>query len=102
MEAFNIKIQVVQQPLTLTILPVNPTLFKIIYFGAVLGGVRKQSGEQGWEAVAMEELTAGDLPFYQHDPNADHENLELTGPTIQQIGQEIEKEQIASAENEEA
>jgi len=102
MEAFNIKIQVGNSPLTLTILPVDATLFKVIYFGAVLGAVRKQDDTDCWQAVPVEELTAGDLPFYQHDPNADHEKLELTSPTIHQIGQEIEKEQISSPENEKA
>ena len=102
MEAFNIKIQVGNSPLTLTILPVDATLFKVIYFGAVLGAVRKQDDTDRWQAVPVEELTAGDLPFYQHDPNADHEKLELTSPTIHQIGQEIEKEQISSPENEKA
>lgn len=102
MEAFNIKIQVQERTLTLTILPVDSTLFKVIYFGAVLGALRKETEENTWQAVPMEELTAGDLPFYQHDPNADHEELELTRTTIQQIGLEIESEQIASPENEEA
>lgn len=101
MEAFNIKIQVEGSPLTLTILPVDSTLFKVIYFGAILGVVRKQS-KDNWVAVQMEELTAGDLPFYQHDPKADHEELELTSSTIHKIGVEIEKEQITTSENEEA
>ena len=100
MEAFNIKIQVEDGPLTLTILPLESTLFKVIYFGAVLGAVRKEAGKNSWMSVPVEELTAGDLPFYQHDPNADHEELQLNPPTIQQIGEEIEKEQISAPENE--
>lgn len=102
MEAFNVKIQVEDRPLTLTILPLDASSFKVIYFGAVLGAVRKDSQKNSWLAIPMEELTAGDLPFYQHDPNADHENLELTPATIHQIGEEIEKEQISAPENEKA
>jgi hypothetical protein len=90
MDPFNIKIEVADEAITLTILPVDNTLYKVVYYGAILGAVRKQNKEETWEALPIEELTAGDLPFYRKEDNTDHQELELDPATIAQIGKEIE------------
>lgn len=91
MEPFNIKIEQADQFVTLTILPVNTELFKIVYFGGILCGIRKESNQQNWEAVSAEDLPAGDLPFYQKDDKLDHQPIELDSSTLLQIGQAIEE-----------
>ncbi|MDB5020681.1 MAG: hypothetical protein JWQ28_1808 [Pedobacter sp.] len=92
MDPFNIKILIKDQPLTLTILPVDKELFKVVYFGSILGAVRKETNGAAWRGVPAEELTAGDLPFHQKDESNDNPNLELDAKTIEQIGQAIETE----------
>lgn len=90
MEPFNIKIQIADQTTTLTILPVNTDLFKVVFYGGILAGVRKTTDQNNWEAVPIEELIAGDLPFYSKDGHVDHQEIELNSNTINQIGQAID------------
>jgi hypothetical protein len=88
MEPFNIKIGYEDADVTLTILPIAEHQYKVIYFGAVLGAVQYLTG--GWESIPVEELEAGDLPYYQHDSNSDKANLILNESTVDEIGEKIE------------
>jgi hypothetical protein len=91
MDPFNIKIEIADQTVTLTILPVNSELYKIVYYGGILGAIRKEGIQSTWEAVPIEELTAGDLPNYQKSSNSDHQEVNLDASTIKQIGEAIEQ-----------
>lgn len=88
MNVFNVKIGYGQNEITLTILPAEG-LYKVIYYGGVLGAVRLESDQETWEKVPDDELEAGDLPFYQHDLTADRLDVVLDEPTVQRIGEEI-------------
>lgn len=88
MEPFNIKIGYGANEVTLTILPIGDQQFKVIYYAAVLGGVKYVV--DCWEAIAPEDLEAGDLPFYHHDVNSGNVNIVLNDATVDEIGAEIE------------
>lgn len=90
MEPFNIKISFSGQTATLTILPADQGLYKIVYYGAVMGAVRASENGQKWTLVAEEELVAGDLPFYQAAPDSDRVNIRLDDTTVRLIVQEIQ------------
>jgi hypothetical protein len=100
MDPFNIKITLAEQAITLTILPVNTEMYKVVYFGGILGVIRRQSDQYSWESVPTEELLAGDLPFYQRTLNSDHQLVELDARTIEQIGQAINQEQSLQPKSE--
>lgn len=89
MEVFNIKIGYGANEITLTILPAEEGMYKVIYFGGILGAIRLDSHQEDWELVPEEELPAGDLPMYQHDMRADRLDVVLDEITIQRIGEEI-------------
>jgi hypothetical protein len=89
MEPFNIRINSGSKPTTLTILPIEETAdYKVIYNGAVLGGVRRSGSE--WTAIPDEEITAGDLPLYAAKYGEDSADIKLGEETVNTIGKEIE------------
>jgi hypothetical protein len=90
MEPFNIKLPVSGQTATLTILPAGQGLYKIVYYGAVMGAVRAPEAGKDWMLVPEEELVAGDLPFYQAAPDSDRVNVRLDEATVRTIGAEIQ------------
>jgi hypothetical protein len=90
MEPFNIKLSVSGQTATLTILPADLGLFKIVYYGAVMGAVRAPEDGKDWTLVPEEELVAGDLPFYQATLDSDRVNVRLDDVTVKTIGAEIQ------------
>jgi hypothetical protein len=92
MEPFNIRIPVENQQLTITILPADENVYKVVYYGAILGAIRREPVEQTWLIVPMEELTAGDLPFYQKGLHSDRLDFDLDAETIEVIGTAIETE----------
>ena len=87
-EVFNIKIEVESLEITLTILPVE-AYYKVIYYGGELGAIRLTADQSAWEKVPDEEVEAGDLPLYKHDPTADRLDIVLDENTIPLIGEEI-------------
>jgi len=89
MEVFNIRIGFGENELTLTILPTEEGYYKVIYFGGILGAVRLDDEQHGWEKVPDEEIEAGDLPFYKHDLKGDRLDIVLDEQTVQRIGEEI-------------
>jgi len=93
MEVFNIKIGFGEKEQTLTILPSDGGQYKVIYYGGIIGAVRREDDHDGWEKVPDEELEAGDLPFYRHDLYGDRLNIVLDSATVQQIGEEIHNEE---------
>jgi hypothetical protein len=92
MDPFNVKISVADETVTLTVLPVDECLYKVVYYGAILGAVRNVPESALWEVVPPQELTAGDLPFYQEDPNTRRASVVLDCETAAEIGDAIEKE----------
>lgn len=88
MEPFNIRIGYGAKEVSLTILPIGDQQFKVIYYGAILGGLKYAA--DCWEAIAPEALEAGDLPFYHHNVNSGNVNVILNDATIDEIGAEIE------------
>jgi hypothetical protein len=89
MDVFNIKIGFGQNELTLTVLPNEEGIFKIIYYGGVLGAIRLEADNETWEKVPDDELEAGDLPFYRHNLTTDRLDIVLDQPTVERIGEEI-------------
>ncbi len=87
MESFNIKISYGTNEVTLTILPTDNDYYKVIYYGGVLGAVCFDGND--WEAVAPENLEAGDLPFYEPGRPGERIEIELTDHVIDRIGWEI-------------
>lgn len=91
MEPFNIKISPKRQIVTLTILP-EALYFKIIYYGAIVGAVKKVAND--WVAIPTDDIEPGDLPLYEYKQSniAEQPNFELSLRLIRQIGKEIEYE----------
>jgi hypothetical protein len=89
MGVFNIKIELGEDEVTLTILPAEEGYYKVIYFGGILGAIRPATGSKGWEKLPDEELEAGDLPVYKNDPADDRLDVTLDVPTVQLIGEQI-------------
>ena len=89
MDPFNIKVSYQDQVVSLTILP-ETAYYKIIYYGAIVGAVRKVASD--WKAVPAEEIAPGDLPLYDYKQSntAEQPNFKLDNTTIIQIGKEIE------------
>jgi hypothetical protein len=88
MDPFNIKIKYGTQEVTLTILPTEEEYYKVIYYGAILGAVCFD-GEH-WDQVPLEQIAAGDLPFYEPGSNGDRVEIEMTDYVIDRIGEEID------------
>lgn len=91
MSAFNIKIRYGSNEVTLTILPLEEHLYKIIYYGGILGAVKKNHLE--WDLVPKEDLEAGDLPPYESGSINDRIEIELTDQLADRIGEEIDLHQ---------
>ena len=87
MEPFNIKIKYHSNEITLTILPAENNIFKIIYFGGILGAV--QLDHEEWYFRPIEEIEAGSLPYYTPGKEGSHIEIELTEFVVEQIGAEI-------------
>lgn len=87
-EAFNIKVGYGEKEVTLTILPHEEGYYKVIYFGGIMGGVYCRDGD--WELMGIEEIEAGDLPFYIPDLKGERLEVLLDEITVDAIGNEIE------------
>ncbi|RZK76789.1 MAG: hypothetical protein EOO92_14040 [Pedobacter sp.] len=87
MEPFNVKIGYGSNEVTLTILPAGENYYKVIYYGAIIGAVKYDI--DSWELVPLEEVEAGDLPFYRHDVNSGKVNVVMNEATADEIGEEI-------------
>jgi len=88
MEPFNIRINVQGEDVTLTILPYQSNAFKVIYYGGILGAVKRN--RRHWEIIAAEEVPAGELPLFE--PHRQHEEieLELSGELAISVGKAID------------
>lgn len=89
MEPFNIKVGFGDNEVTLTILPTDKGYYKVIYYGAVLGAVRLDSGDC-WELVPQDALEAGDLPPYEPDLHGSRLEFVFDEIAAEHIGEEIE------------
>jgi hypothetical protein len=99
MEPFNIKLPVSGQTATLTILTADQGLYKIVYYGGIMGALRApEEDAQEWTLVPKEELVAGDLPFYQATSDPDRLNILLDETTVRLIGQEIQNAILTGTE----
>ncbi|HKG05019.1 MAG TPA: hypothetical protein VKB19_01100 [Pedobacter sp.] len=91
MEAFNIKITYGTNLVTLTVLPVQENIFKLIYFGGIIGTICFDGKD--WDLVTSAEMLRGDhLPPYRPGKIGERTEIELTDHVIDKIGWEIELE----------
>lgn len=88
MDAFNIKLGYGSKEVTLTILPTEDGIYKVIYYGGILGAIRKY--DQEWDLVPDDDLIAGDLPPYQPELANDRIEIDLTEQLADRIGEEID------------
>ena len=95
MAPFNIKLKQQDQTVSLTVLPEEAGIFKIIYYAAVLTGVKKV--DEQWSLIPTAELQAGDLPFYTPNTNSDRLELIIDETFVQSAGQAID-EQLLEAD----
>lgn len=86
-KAFNIRFGYGEKEVTLTILP-DDDYYKIIYYGGILGAVYNLDGE--WDFLEVENLQAGDLPFYTPDLTGERLEIVLDENAAYAIGEEIE------------
>lgn len=94
MDAFNIKIKVADREVTLTILPKGDNLFKVIYYGGILGAISYNEHHQIWEKVVDEDLIAGDLPLYQKSTEDERVQIRFDEEIILKIGQELRQANV--------
>jgi hypothetical protein len=92
MEPFNIKIEREGQEVTLTILPTDDGYYKVIYYGGILGAVKKEENTRTWTKVPDDEVIAGELPLYHHVDEDDRLELVFNEDLAQDIGEEIDEE----------
>jgi len=88
MEPFNIRVRYGSGEVTLTILPENKENFKIVYYGGILGGIKKENKE--WDQIPLEDVAGADLPLYEPKYGEERIKIELTGHVIDRIGEEID------------
>jgi hypothetical protein len=97
MSPFNIKIEHAGKEITLTIIPEND-YFKIVYFGAIVGAIRKVETDRKieieWELVEADEVEPGNLPWYDYKQSytEDEPEFNLQLPEINRIAGAIENE----------
>ncbi|WP_432710874.1 hypothetical protein [Pedobacter sp.] len=92
MEPFNIRIEREGQEVTLTILPTDEGYYKVIYYGGILGAIRKEAQTNQWTHVPDDEVIAGELPLYHHVDEDDRLEIVLNGAMAEEIGREIDEE----------
>ncbi len=90
MEPFNIKLKLQEQTVSLTVLPEDAGIFKIIYYAAILAGLKKDNGN--WTLIPTSDLQAGDLPFYVQNSDPDRLELILDEVFVQSAGTAIEEQ----------
>lgn len=93
MDPFNIKVNLSEKESTLTILP-TANCYKVIYFGAILGAIKKENNY--WNLLPEDEIEAGELPLfdYQKSYAIDEPKPVLTKKLINEIAEQIEKRVI--------
>lgn len=88
MEPFNIRIMCGSEEVTLTILPSDNGDFKIIYYGGILGGVKKNGNN--WDLLSPDQVAGEDLPLYEPRHGEDRIEIVLTDLIADRIGDEID------------
>lgn len=91
MEPFNIKINVAEKEITLTILPQDDE-YKIIYFGGIIGALRQENDNLNF--IRPEDVVPGSLPLYKYkqtDSAAAETELKLTNEVLRTIKSEVQK-----------
>jgi hypothetical protein len=91
MKPFNIKIQVADQEVTLTILPYDQDCYRIIYFGGILGALKFHELTRDWELLPFEEAIGDDLPPYTPNDDDDRIEIALNTDVVGDITREIVK-----------
>lgn len=92
MEPFNIRIEPQGQEVTLTILPTDEGDYKVIYYGGILGAVKKDALSNSWTPIPADEVFAGELPLYHHIDEDGRIELVLDEVIAKEIGLEIDEE----------
>lgn len=87
MTAFNIEIEHDDQTISLTIIP-KDDYFKIVYFGGILGAIRKQGSD--WTLLKAEEIEPGELAPFDYKLTEDGHHISLGVAEINQISGAIE------------
>lgn len=88
MDSFNIIINISGQEIALTIQPEEAGTYKVIYHGMLVGEITM--GEDGWNAIPMDQVNPGIFPMYEHKADSDVPRLVLDKKIVAQIGEAIE------------
>ena len=91
MKPFNIKIQVAEEEVTLTILPYDQDCYRVIYFGGILGALKRHKSSSKWELLPFEEAIGDDLPPYTPNDDEDRIEIALNTDIVEEITREIVK-----------
>lgn len=89
MKPFNINIAIQQQEVTVTILPIAPNEYKVIYYGGILGAIRYEVSLKEWQKIPDEDVLASDLPPYHNSLNEERIEFTLNEQNVVSIGQQI-------------
>ncbi|RDC56149.1 hypothetical protein DU508_11050 [Pedobacter chinensis] len=87
MTSFNVHIDHNGDNLTLTIIP-KEDYFKIVYFGGILGALRKQGTD--WILMEESEIDPGELAPFDYKLTPDGVHISLDSHEINQISEQIE------------
>jgi hypothetical protein len=87
MTAFNIEIEHNDQRITLAIIP-KDDYFKIIYFGGILGAIRKQGSD--WILLEAAEIEHEELLPFDYKLNEGSDHISLGVAEVNQISGAIE------------
>ncbi|WP_276090793.1 hypothetical protein [Pedobacter sp. JY14-1] len=91
MEAFDIKIAYGTQEVSLTVLPAENNIYRLLYHGGILGAVCFDGRD--WDRVTSDTLIYTDeYPRYMPGKVGERIEIELTDHVIDRIGWEIELE----------
>ncbi len=90
MAPFNIRIKPEEQFVSFTILPTDKGYYKIVYYGAILAAIEQVDND--WRVLPLENIEAGDLPFYQHTADNDRSELKLDKSFTNLVGSAIKAE----------
>lgn len=90
MKPFNININVQQQSVAVTILPIADNEYKVIYYGGILGAIRYEVSLKEWQKIPDEDVVTSDLPPYEVSLKEDRIEFTLDEQNVNSIGQQIE------------
>jgi len=89
MDPFNIIIRREKEQIDLNIHPQEAGTYKVVYHGALLGEIFRNSQGENWKAVTADQIKPDGFPVYEYDETSGHEYILLDDGTVQEIGEQI-------------